>query len=201
MTTIFLIRHGLNDWTGKRLIGSTPGVHLNATGRQQAVAVAAALRKVHIEAIYSSPLERAMETAEPLSRLLNLPIQPHDGLKEVDFGEWQGFTTQRMKRQKLFKKVQEKPSEVQFPGGESFAEAQARVISALREVTSNGEQPKALACFSHADVIRLAIAGLIGLPLDSFQSLNTETGSISLVALGSTRSTLLKLNWVPGETL
>jgi probable phosphoglycerate mutase len=200
MTVVYLIRHGLNDWTGKRLIGGTPGVHLNATGRQQAVAVAAALRKLPIESIYSSPLERAMETAEPLSQLLNLPIQPHEGLKEVNFGDWQGFTTQRMKRQKLFKTVQEKPSEVQFPGGESFAEAQARVISTLREITSNGEHPKALACFSHADVIRLAIAGLIGLPLDAFQSLNAETGSISVIAMGSARCALLKLNWMPGES-
>lgn len=197
MTLLYLVRHGLNDWTGKRLIGNTPGIHLNDAGRKQAEAVAQALTGKRITAIFSSPLERAMETAEPLSVALNLSIQPHPGLQEVDFGDWQGLSARKMQRLKLFKQAQERPSLVRFPGGESYREAQERVILALTGFTAQFSGDTALACFSHCDIIRLAIAGLIGLQIDAFHSLAAETGSISVLSMGNKRNELLKLNWQP----
>lgn len=199
MTLVYLVRHGMNDWTGKRLIGNTPGIHLNESGQKQAAAVAKALAGKSITAIFSSPLERATETAAPLSQVLQIPVQLHPGLQEVNFGDWQGFTAKKMQRLKLFKQAQKKPSSMRFPGGESYLEAQSRVLEALSGMTSRCSADTALVCFSHCDIIRLAIAGLIGLPLDAFHSLTVETGSISVVALDGKCNELLKLNWQPGD--
>jgi probable phosphoglycerate mutase len=199
MTTLYLIRHGTNDFTGKRLVGRTPGIHLNAEGVKQAEAVCQALEGRHISAIFSSPLERALETAAPLSQAIQLPVQVHSGLQEVDFGAWQGFTTRKMHRLTLFKLTQESPSLVRFPGGESYAEAQQRVVDALREIAATEDNSTAIACFSHCDVIRLAIAAMIGLPLDAFQSLSADPGSISVLHLHQQKSFLVKLNCRPAE--
>jgi len=199
MTTIYLVRHGENDFTGKRLVGRMPGVHLNEKGKKQAEDVARVLASKNISAIYSSPLERTHETALPLSRLLNLPILPSDGLQEVNYGDWQGYTVAKMRRLSLFKLVQASPSKVEFPNGESYTAAQQRVVSALAEIAAAAGDKKAVVCFSHCDVIRLAIAWLIGMPLDAFHSLTVDTGSISLLLYSKRGNLLLKLNGLPGE--
>ena len=91
MPTILLIRHGENDYVKQnRLAGRLPDVHLNERGRQQAQVVAEKLALAPIKAIYSSPLERAAETAAPLAEKLGLPVTLRPGLLESDIGEWQG---------------------------------------------------------------------------------------------------------------
>ncbi len=201
MTTFLLIRHGENDFTGKRLIGRLSGVHLNDCGRKEARAIAEHLNHQELTAIYSSPLERAMETAEPLSQSLSLPIIPCDDLMEVDFGQWQGLTAKEMHRRKLFKLIQDKPSLVEFPGGESYTAAQQRVLSTLAKITDNYPEKARIACFSHCDIIRLAVAGWIGLPLDSFQRLTVQTGSVTILELDQGKSSLKLLNYLPGREL
>jgi len=128
MPTILLIRHGENEYVAKgRLAGRLPGVHLNERGRQQAEAVADFLSKAPIKAIYSSPLERCVETAQPLSERLGLPVILRDNLLEIDFGDWQNKTLKQLRRRKLWKVVQGNPARMQFPEGETFANAQVRV--------------------------------------------------------------------------
>lgn len=183
MATFLLIRHAANDFTGKRLIGRRPGVHLNEEGRRQANLLAQALREMPFKAIYSSPMERAVETAEPLAALLGLPVQVCPGLNEVDFGTWVGKTLKQMRRMKLHKTVQEKASEVQFPGGESFTAAQARVCAELDGINAGLGDEDIVAVFSHADAIRLAVSHYLGLPLDNFQRLGAEPISITSLHL------------------
>jgi len=90
MTILLLIRHAENDYvkTG-RLAGRLAGIHLNETGRQQARAVADKLTGAPVKAVYSSPLERAIETATPIAEALNLEVTLRPNLVEMDFGEWQ----------------------------------------------------------------------------------------------------------------
>ncbi|HWH67867.1 MAG TPA: histidine phosphatase family protein, partial [Candidatus Sulfotelmatobacter sp.] len=92
MTIFYLIRHGENDWVGKAIAGRSPGVHLNAAGRQQAEQLAKQLAAHPIQQLFSSPLERARETAEPLARRLGLEVQIAPALTEMDFGQWTGKT-------------------------------------------------------------------------------------------------------------
>ncbi len=196
MPVILLIRHGVNDFVGKRLAGRLPGVHLNEEGKKQAEAIAELLKEAPIKAIYSSPLERAVETAQPLAHKLNLEVQPREGLLEVNFGKWQGKTNKQMRRMKLWKTVQEKPSEMRFPEGESFAEARARVVGALEEIKASHEEKDIVACFSHSDTIRLAVSHYLDMPLDSFQRVGIDTASISALFLSDGMPRVLNVNHV-----
>ena len=132
MPLLLLIRHGENDFTKKgKLAGHTPGVHLNERGQEQAQALADALKNVPIKAIYSSPLERAMETASPIAEVHNLTIIQEPGLIESFVGKWQGRSWKALRLTKAWKIVQRSPSRFRFPEGESFPEMQTRVASAL----------------------------------------------------------------------
>lgn len=181
MTTVLLIRHGENNMVGKRLAGRLPGVHLNERGRQQAEQVAQALNQAPIKAIYSSPLERTMETAERLASTLGLPIQAAPGLIEVGYGDWQGKTIKQLSRYRLWKVVQEKPSEMRFPGGESLVEVQQRAVAEIERIAAAHEEADLVACFSHGDIIRLLVAHFLGMPLDLFQRVSASTASITVV--------------------
>jgi probable phosphomutase (TIGR03848 family) len=181
MTTLLLIRHGDNPMVGKRLAGRLPDVHLNERGKQQAEQLAQALGKAPIKAIYSSPLERAVETAQPLARALNLPITVAPGLIELAYGDWQGKSLKQLGRYRLWKVVQEKPSEMRFPKGESFIEVQQRASAEVDRIAAAHEEGDLVACFSHGDIIRLLIAHYLGMPLDLFQRVSASTASITVV--------------------
>ena len=106
MAIILLIRHGENDWVGKRLAGRLPNVHLNQKGQDQANRISDLLQDLPIQAIYSSPLERAIETAQPLAIKKNIEISICENLSEINFGNWQGKTIKQMRRMKLWETVQ-----------------------------------------------------------------------------------------------
>jgi probable phosphomutase (TIGR03848 family) len=198
MTGILLIRHGENDFVGKRLAGHLPGVHLNEKGRKQAELIAGALKEAPIKAIYSSPLERAFETAEPLAAALNLPVNIHSGLSELDFGTWQGKTMRQMHRMKAWKTIMEKASEMRFPQGESYGEVQARMVKAIEEIKSAHAKNDLVACFSHCDSIRLLLTHYLDMPLDEFHRLNIDTASISLLYVGEGRPSIQIMNFMVG---
>lgn len=202
MPVILLIRHGENDYVKKhRLAGRLPGVHLNQKGQEQARLLAEKLGDMPIKAVYSSPLERTMETAAPLAQALNLEVIPRSGLIETDFGEWQGESLKKLNRLKIWRVVQNRPSLMRFPGGETFAELQMRYVRELEYICSQHEPKDILALVSHADPIRLAVAYFIGLPLDMFQRLSVGPGSISMLWITDSNSQLLALNVDPAFSL
>jgi probable phosphoglycerate mutase len=202
MPVILLIRHGENDYVKKhRLAGRLPGVHLNKKGQEQARLLAEKLAGAPIKAVYSSPLERALETAAPLAQALGLEVIPRPGLIETDFGEWQGESLKKLNRLKIWRVVQNRPSLVRFPGGETFAELQMRYIRELESIYSQYEAKDMVACVSHADPIRLAVAYYIGLPLDMFQRLTVLPGSISVLWIAEGNSQLMALNVDPAFSL
>jgi probable phosphoglycerate mutase len=198
MPFLLLIRHGENDYTKMhKLAGRLPKVHLNAHGQKQAQALADSLTEVPIKAIYSSPLERAMETAGPIAKALGVKIQREKGLLETNVGDWQGKSLKRLYRQKHWKVVQRAPSRAHFPNGETFYECQNRVVSAIDGILSKHKEQDIVACVFHADPIKLAVAHYIGLPLDQFQKLGCETGSVTALAVGEMGALLIKLNQQP----
>jgi probable phosphomutase (TIGR03848 family) len=181
MTTVLLIRHGENSMVGKRLAGRLPDVHLNENGKKQAEELARVLCTAPIKAIYSSPLERAVETAQPLAQELGLPVNIAPGLIELEYGDWQGKTLKQLSRLKLWKVVQEKPSEMRFPNGESFVEVQQRAVAEVERIAAAHEEQDMVACFSHGDIIRLLSAHFLGMSLDLFQRVAANTASITVV--------------------
>lgn len=196
MPTILLIRHGENDYVKEhRLPGRKPGIHLNKKGLSQAKAVAKKLKSAPIKAVYSSPLERTMETAKPIAKALDLPIIPRQGLIETDVGKWQGKKVKRLRRSKSWPKVQLNPSRFRFPGGERIEDAQHRFVEEIEHLAENHEPGDMLVCVSHADPIKLVVAYYIGLPLDMYQRLMVSPGSITALHIGEFGSQLLALNY------
>lgn len=198
MPLLLLIRHGENDFTKKhKLAGHLPGVHLNERGQKQAQDLADALKDVPIKALYSSPLERAQETAAPIATARRLEIQTEAGLIETNVGKWQGRSLASLRLQKHWKVVQHAPSRAQFPEGETFYECQARIVSILDAIVRKHKPQDVVACVFHADPIKLAVAHYIGMPLDQFQRLGCDTGSVSVLQVGELGATLIKLNQRP----
>lgn len=198
MPTILLIRHGENDFVKKhRLAGRLPGVHLNERGRAQAAALAQALKDTPIKAIYSSPLDRAMETAQPLAKLLGLRIEKRPPLLETDLGKWEGQSIKRLARTKEWKVLQETPSQFRFPGGEWMLSQQARLVTEVESLCAKHQPKDTIAVVGHADPLKLIIAHYIGLPLDLFQRLMIDTASVSTLHIQNGNARLLKLNWLP----
>lgn len=199
MPVILLIRHGENEYVKKgRLAGRLPGVHLNEKGCQQAEALAQALADTPIKAIYSSPLERALETAEPLARQRKLEVIPRPGLLEVDFGTWQDRSLKQLARRKLWRTVQAAPSQACFPEGETFAQAQLRIVSELTALCGMHKPKDVIACVGHSDMIKLAVAYYLGLPLDLFQRLSVAPASVSTLHISPEHGArLINLNHVP----
>ncbi len=195
MPTLILARHGETDVIGKRLTGQITGIHLNTIGRNQANTIAEKLQGVQFGAIFSSPLERAMETARPLSEACGIPISPHSGLIEINFGAWQGRQYKQLQKLKLWEAVHATPSIVTFPAGESFVTAQQRMVASLEEIISvMGEKDIAI-CFSHCDPIRLALAYFLNMELDDFQRLSIEPGSLSLISFINGKPHLGQINF------
>ncbi len=193
MTTVFLIRHAENDFMRQhKLAGWLPGIHLNARGKAQADALVPLLEPVRLEAVYSSPLERALETAAPTARARGLTVQRRADLGEIQYGRWQGQPLSRLRRLKLWTQVQTTPSLVTIPEGESFRQAQARIVDALERLRQ--QHAGAIACFSHADPIKLALAYYLGQPLDLFQRLMIDPASVSTLAFAEGRVRVMSIN-------
>lgn len=198
MPTILLIRHGENDYVRKaRLAGRKSGVHLNEKGRQQADLLAETLAKTKLKAVYTSPLERALETAQPIASAHKLKVIKRDGLLELDMGKWQDKTLKQVRRQKLWRVVQNTPSLARFPEGESFAEAQSRIVHDLDVLAAQHKPRDVIACVGHSDMIKLAVAFYLGLPLDLFQRLTIAPASITTLFVGKTGARLYNLNHLP----
>jgi probable phosphomutase (TIGR03848 family) len=195
---LLLIRHGENDYsrTG-RLAGRLPGIDLNERGRMQAEELGRALANAPLAAIHSSPLERAMQTAQPIAKARGLKIMQTPGLLEANVGEWQGKSVRKLALSKYWSVVQNAPSRARHPGGESFAETQLRIVSTLEEICAKHKDRDLIACVFHSDPIKLAVAYFIGMPLDHFQRLGCDTGSVTMLAIGRSSAHLVWLNRRP----
>jgi probable phosphomutase (TIGR03848 family) len=201
MPIFLLIRHGETDYNKKmHLAGRLPNVHLTQKGRQQAQLIADMLGAAPIKAIYSSPLERTLETAEPLAKALKMEAIPMPGLLETDCGEWQGQSVKKLRRLKIWKSVQQQPALFHFPGGESIAECQHRMVQVLESLRLNYSPQDLLVCFSHSDPIKQVVAYYLGLPLDNFQRLSIDIASITALQITESGSRLIMLNNNPSFT-
>ncbi|MBL8063312.1 MAG: histidine phosphatase family protein [Anaerolineales bacterium] len=199
MPLLLLIRHGENDYvkTGK-MAGRIPGVHLNEKGQKQAQALGEALKDVPIKALYCSPLERAMETVAPIAESHKLTIQQEPDLMDTDIGKWQGKSWKVLRLMKVWKIVLHAPSRFRFPEGESFPECQTRIVNVLERAIKKHHKPQdVVVAVFHADPIKLAVAHFLGMPLDHFQRLSCDTGSLTALFVGESGANLIKLNQRP----
>jgi probable phosphoglycerate mutase len=195
MTEFLLVRHGANEYTRThRLAGWTPEVHLNDFGKAQAAAVGEHLSKRKLAAIYSSPLERTVETAEAIRvhhPQLNLQLIADVG--EVRYGEWTGQELSKLAQTRLWRHVQHEPSRVTFPGGEAMRDAQLRAVNCIEELRLH--HPRDTVCVvSHSDIIKMIVAHYMGMHLDLFQRINIAPCSLTIIQLGSGQPMIEQVN-------
>jgi len=195
MPTLLLIRHGHNEYLKRRrFAGRLPGVHLSTSGQEQAQRLAGDLAPLPITAIFSSPLERALETAQPLATAKGLVIKTDPGLNEIDVGKWTGRRIDGLRSTRKWKVLQHTPSCMTFPDGESICQAQERIVRALDEICKHHRAKEMIAIFFHADPIKLAVAHFVGLPLDHYQRLTINPCSVTILKIRSDSAILLGLN-------
>ena len=193
MTLALLIRRGLAEATADRLYGTTPGIHLSEEGRSQAESLAERLSGLKLAAVYSSPFERCLETAQPIASPRGLEVQTVPGLGEVDYGKWTGRTFKALRRTALWRRVHQLPSSARFPGGESLREVRDRAVLALDQIA--GSHPRDIvAVVSHGDVIRLLLAHYAGIHMDLFHRLVADRASVSGVTIGEGVPRIVKMN-------
>jgi probable phosphomutase (TIGR03848 family) len=193
-TRVLLVRHGMNDYVKThRIAGWTPGVHLNDHGKLQAEAVAERLASEPVAAVYSSPLERTMETAEAIAARHQLPVVTVDGVGETHCGEWTGQLIEELAKTDMWKLIQGAPSRARFPGGESIAEIQNRMAAALDALVANHPE-QTIVVVSHSDPIKLTVAFYIGQPLDLFQRLVIQPASVTELEFGPAVTRLIRSN-------
>jgi probable phosphoglycerate mutase len=193
MTKFLLIRHATTDAVGKCLSGRKAGVHLNAMGLEQARTLSERLKHMPIAAVYSSPLERALETAAPLCNLIDQQCQSAEEFLELDFGHWTNATFQELAADPEFERFNTFRSLTRIPGGESMQEAQTRMISGLARLATKHPN-EVVAVFSHSDMIKSAIAHYAGIHLDLFQRIEISPASVSVVEIFEDAVRLVTIN-------
>lgn len=201
MTTVLLIRHGRTSAnTAGILAGRSSGVVLDEVGHRQVAEAAARIAGVPVKAIVTSPLRRCRQTAQALAgeRADASPITVEQGLVECGYGDWTGKSLRELSKDKLWGTVQQQPSAVRFPGGESLTEMSARTVGAIRSwdtrLTAEHGADAVWVAVSHGDPIKAILADALGMHLDSFQRIVVDPAAISIVRYTSTRPFAITVN-------
>lgn len=181
-TLVHLVRHGAHDLVGRVLAGRMPGVHLSAEGRAQAARVAGVLGERAIAAVLSSPQPRATETASPIAARHGLAVEIEHGLDELDFGAWQGMGFEALDGRADWRAWNRARGLAGAPGGETMVQAQARAMAVLGRARARWPGGEVVLA-GHQDVLRAALLGVLGAPLDLFGRLALAPGGRAAVRL------------------
>ena len=192
MTTVFLVRHADHDMVGQGLAGRL-AVPLNAAGHGQAARLAGWFARQPVTAVWSSPLRRTLETAEPIARGLGLAVDTDDALLEVDFGAWEGKSFAELDEHPAWRRWNGARARARAPGGETIAEVQARLCGFINDRCDEAPDGT-LVLVSHGDPIRAALAYYLGVPIDLFLRIEVAPASVSVLAIDGWGPRVLCLN-------
>ncbi|MFC1871121.1 histidine phosphatase family protein [Chloroflexota bacterium] len=175
MTEIILVRHGETAWNFSEVFRGQLDVELNDTGIRQAELLAEYSRHFNLDAVYSSPLKRARQTAEPLAGYHNLAVRVEDGLIDLDFGEWQGLSLKEVseKYAELYARWVENPQQAIIPGGESLDAVRQRASGVVHDVLS--KHGGNIVLVSHRVVNKVLICALLGVDNSHFWNFRQDT--------------------------
>ena len=200
MATVILVRHGRSSANGSGVLaGRTPGVKLDETGVQQAAAVGERLAVLPLAAVVTSPLERCKQTAAAIaSHHPQLRTATDKRLTECGYGDWTGQKLTALMKDPLWSVVQQHPSAVTFPNGESMRTMQQRAVDAIRDhdarVAAEHGADAIWVAVSHGDVIKAIVADALGVHLDTFQRIVVDTATTTVITYTPTRPFVVRLN-------
>ena len=194
MTLVVLIRHAHSSANAAGILsGQRPDVHLSPQGLAQAKGLIKRLGNIKVHTIHTSPMVRCQETISPWATKFGSRMFVDEGINEVNYGLWTGKKLRTLSKDPLWKLVQEKPSKVIFPEGESMKGMQKRAVKTLLESASeSGKNPAMLV--SHGDVIKAMIAYALGMHLDQFQRIVVDPASITILDVSKTGTKVLLMN-------
>ncbi len=193
---LLLIRHGETAHNAGQIALGREDVPLNERGVEQADLLGASLTSESIAAIYSSPLRRAMATAAPLAKSLDLTVEIEDGLIEMDVGEVENQTFAELaERFPDFLKEwrSERVADLCMPGGESLRQVQKRAWSAIDEIRDR-HADQTVAVVTHNFVILTLLCRVMGIDLSHFRRVKQDLAAVSEIQLEAERAVLLRMN-------
>lgn len=196
VTTVFLVRHGLHDQVGNRLCGRMDGVRLNGEGHRQSTRLGKRLAWERLDAIYASPRQRTVETAQSIARETGALMQTEPAIDEIDLGSWTGASLSELGADPLWKAWNGRRSLMRPPGGEAMWEVQARVLRFI-EGFVYGSDDRRICLVSHGDVIKAVLCHGLGLPIDLHDRFEVSPGSVSVLVMGCWGIKVHALNEVP----
>ena len=181
-TRLLLIRHLEPDRSVRGRAYGSVDAPLSALALEQAAKLAQALEGVPLDAVYASPLRRAIETATPLAVDRQLAPVVHEGLPEIDFGEIEGCRYEEVEKDRpdLFRSWMSDPTGVSFPGGESFADLRLRVLAATEEIRAR-HRGRGVALVAHGGVTRAIVAASLSMPDEALFRVDQAYGAVSVV--------------------
>ena len=194
MTEIILARHGETEWNVAEVFRGRIDVDLNQTGLKQAELLAEYLRGVNIDAVCSSPLKRALNTAEMIAGHHKLEVEIASGLTDFDFGKWQGLPLQEVKNsyKKLYAQWIKNPHLLQMPDGENLSGVRERALAVVDEAVAKYKETVILV--SHRVVNKVLICALLGLDNSHFWNIRQDTCGTTTFIYENERFTLTKHN-------
>jgi broad specificity phosphatase PhoE len=194
-TRVVLVRHGETEWNRVERFRGRIDIELNDTGRRQARAVAQRASGWQIAAIYSSPLGRALQTAQPIAETCGLEVATLEGMTDVDYGKWAGLSADEARAQwpKVYETWVHTPLLTTFPRGESLRQVQARAWSALEEISA-AHQGETIVLVSHVVVNRVLICSALGLIGETFWKVGQDNAAINVLQGANGRYRVLLLN-------
>jgi broad specificity phosphatase PhoE len=194
---LYLIRHGRTDWNDDRRVMGLSPVPLNRRGKQMVEALAEHLSGEGIGAVYTSTVERALETARILSDAWGAPLHEEPRLNESPYEKWIGMSYSQLSGDRDFKLYQSAPTMSDFSSGEGMKEIQQRALGAVGRIEEEALFTKA-ALVSHSDVIKPVMTHYLGMDLDSMHRLAVANASVSLLDLrDSGESRIRYMNLMP----
>jgi broad specificity phosphatase PhoE len=195
LTRFVLIRHGQTEWNRVERFRGRADLDLDDTGIRQAEAAAERLPRWEIAALYSSPLRRALMTAQILASQLELAVQPLEGLIDIDFGDWQGLSAKEAAAQdgQLFRQWLERPQEVRFPHGENLQDVRQRITATIDSLVENHSE-QTVALVSHNVVCRVLLCVVLGVDNSHFWQLGQDVAAINVFEVGDGNPVLSLLN-------
>ncbi|MDB5370389.1 MAG: histidine phosphatase family protein [Roseomonas sp.] len=194
-TTVFLLRHAAHDRVQTVLCGRMPGVTLGATGLAQADALGLRLRHENLDALYTSPLERCVETASVIGRHVSLPYMCMEDATEIDFGAWTGQDFTALAGQPAWMLWNAQRDQATAPGGEAMAAVRSRIVALLQALRLRHPGQR-IALVSHGDVIKAAMGHYLGLPLQASARFDIAPASLSIAVLWEGGGKILQMNEV-----
>lgn len=194
MTEIILVRHGETKWNAEEIFRGIIDIELNETGIKQAEFLAEYLSDVKIKAIYSSPLKRALSTAEMIASHHQLRVEIAPGLIDLDYGEWQGLPHQEVKDKykELYSEWISRPDKVRMPAGESLDDVRERATGMVNDIIAKYEGTIILV--THRVVNKVLICALLGLDNSHFWNIRQDTCGITTFTYENKRFILTEHN-------